>query len=84
MSRQDADVDCDKILDNKNIDLNNYRKLVKSYIDLVSCLAFSSYFLTYFSQCIFRDILQPLFINIFFVCSIFIVPPYFGLIKFYP
>ncbi|XP_033226801.1 cell division cycle protein 16 homolog isoform X2 [Belonocnema kinseyi] len=34
MSRQDDDVDCDRILDNKNIDLNSYRKLVKSYIDL--------------------------------------------------
>lgn len=35
MSRQDADIDCDKVLD-KNVDLNSYRKLVKSYIDLVS------------------------------------------------
>lgn len=40
MSRQDDDVDCDRILDNKNIDLNSYRKLVKSYIDLVSFCPF--------------------------------------------
>lgn len=34
MSRQDADIDCDRMLDNKSVELNNYRKLVKSYIDL--------------------------------------------------
>lgn len=38
MARQSVNADCEKmhnLLDNKNIDLDNCRKLIKSYIDLV-------------------------------------------------
>ena len=38
MARQSVDADCEKmnnLSDNKNIDLDNCRKLIKSYIDLV-------------------------------------------------
>lgn len=38
MAQQEIDSDCEKMstLNDKNIDLENYRKLVKSYLDLVS------------------------------------------------
>lgn len=38
MAQREIDSNCDKIqsCNDKNIDLENYRKLVKSYLDLVS------------------------------------------------
>ena len=38
MSTQETNIDCEKmsnIFENKNVDLEAYRKLVKNYIDLV-------------------------------------------------
>lgn len=46
MARQSIDADCEKmhnLLDNKNIDLDNCRKLIKSYIDLVKYQNLSSF-----------------------------------------
>lgn len=78
MARQSVDADCEKmhnLLDNKNIDLDNCRKLIKSYIDLVKYQNLSSFL---------KDI-DLLYTtkktDYWFVYSIFIVLLYFGQTK---
>lgn len=78
MARQSVDADCEKmhnLLDNKNIDLDNCRKLIKSYIDLVKYQNLSSFL---------KDI-DLLYAtkktDYWFVYSIFIVLLYFGQTK---
>lgn len=79
MSNQETNTDCERMsnaFENKNIDLDSYRKLVKHYIDLVQ--TFHKFCFSFITQIEYKN--TPIIVSNYSICT---VQPYSGQIKFF-
>lgn len=71
MSNQETNTDCERMsnaFENKNIDLDSYRKLVKHYIDLVPTI--HKFCFSFINLIEYKNPLLFIFITAFVQCSL--------------